>query len=107
VKGRRRGDVREGDLPHNFKPGDFWKVLDRETGEPCKVTHPGKLTEDVWKFCAPTGGVGTLEAHTVREHDDGTISVRPGDGSSNSIGFDTGGKRAWHGYIEKGEWQEC
>lgn len=48
---------------------------------------------------------GRLEHHTVREEDDGTISVRPNDGSSNSIQITGGQGREWHGYIEHGVWQ--
>ncbi len=54
----------------------------------------------------PSGsfGLGHLAAHTVREHEDGTISVRQGDGSSNSI-LMTGAKgQQYHGFIEHGVW---
>ena len=69
----------------------------------------GNLTDGVWGYYSPDGnGIGTMAAHTVREHDDGTISVLPGDGSSNSI-FHQGGNpnRTWHGYIFSGEWRPC
>lgn len=49
--------------------------------------------------------IGNLELHTVREHEDGTISVRPGDGSSNSILISGSRGRKWHGYIEHGIWR--
>jgi hypothetical protein len=42
----------------------------------------------------------------VREEDDGTISVRPGDGSSNSILLSGAFGKTWHGYIEHGEWSK-
>jgi hypothetical protein len=46
-----------------------------------------------------------LSIHTVREEDDGTISVRPGDGSSNSILIKYRAEPTWwHGYIEHGVW---
>jgi hypothetical protein len=42
----------------------------------------------------------------VREHEDGTISVLPGDGSSNSILVSRRDK-SWHGYIRHGVFEEC
>ena len=92
-----------GELPEDIQPGDYWKCLSSD-GTPVHVgSEQGNLTGGVWMVCAPRGGVGTLVHHTVREEEDGTISVRPGDGSSNSI-LMTGGPGAptWHGYIEHG-----
>jgi hypothetical protein len=109
MQGRRLPDVRFGDLPEDLRPGDYWRYLDRETGEPMDAgddAHAnGNLTRGVWGIYAPRGGIGTLRLHTVREEDDGTISVRRDDGSSNSILIsyrDT----AWHGYLERGVWRE-
>lgn len=48
-----------------------------------------------------------LPVHTVREHEDGTISVRPGDGSSNSILVKQGDGQQWRGYIDHGELTPC
>lgn len=112
--GRRRDDTRFGDLPDDVQPGDYWKYLNRKTGEPLDAAvygaagAEGNLTGTVWGYASPDGnGIGTLAIHTVREHDDGTISVLPGDGSSNSI-LHTGGpsNQTWHGYIYDGEWRE-
>lgn len=113
LKGRRLPDTRFGELPEsldNIQPGDYWKYLDAE-GNPQKPysNEPlaaGNLTQTVWGYMSPDGnGIGTLMIHTVREEDDGTISVRSGDGSSNSI-LHGGGKprKEWHGYIEHGQW---
>lgn len=100
-----------GELPADVQPGDFWRYVTAE-GEPVKAgddaQERGNLTGGVWGVYAPRGGIGTLRLHTVREHEDGTISVRPGDGSSNSIlqsAIGTG--EGWHGYIERGVWSEC
>lgn len=113
--GRRREDLPYFDLPDDLARGDYWKCLDRETGEPMQARNaPENLTGTVWGICAPlddgdgTGySTGRLELHTVREHDDGTISVRPGDGSSNSILVTGSRNRQWHGYIEHGVWSPC
>lgn len=107
MNGRRRPDVVFGELPDDLRPGDYWKYLDRN-GDPKHVDRPGNLTGTVWGIYTPDrgAGVGTLMAHTVREHEDGTISVRPGDGSSNSI-LQRGAGGTWHGYIEHGVWREC
>jgi hypothetical protein len=107
MQGRRLPDTPFGDLPDDIQPGDFWRYLNRATGVPMLVTKPTNLTDGVWGFCSPIGGIGTLMSHTVREHEDGTITVAPGDGSSNSILFTEGGGRTWHGYIERGLWKEC
>lgn len=107
MKGRRLPDTILGQLPDDLQPGDYWKVTNSE-GEPIHVgPEKGNLTGTVWGIYCPRGGVGTLWNHTVREHEDGTISVRPGDGSSNSILMTGGpGSETWHGYIEQGEWRE-
>jgi hypothetical protein len=97
VTGRRRPDLPEGDLPVDLRPGDYWKVV---------VPSP------YWHVAVPLGrgedayALGNLVHHTVREHEDGTISVRPGDGSSNSI-LVTRGDGSWHGYIDHGVLEEC
>lgn len=110
-QGRRREDWPEsGPLPPDFKVGDYWKNLDAD-GKPKIVHAPGKLTEECWSIVVPMGdgggyGIGNLANHTVRENEDGTISVLPGDGSSNSILVGGPGERSWHGYIYSGEFRE-
>lgn len=112
TQGRRREDVPFGDLPNDVQPGDYWRYLDREGDGPLVAAQSyldgGNLTGGVWGISCPGTGwsIGTLMAHTVREHDDGTISVRPGDGSSNSILVSGHGRDSWHGYIEHGAWSE-
>lgn len=114
MKGRRLPDAEFGSIPDGVQSGDYWKyTVDGEPMTPID-NFPGKgeegnLTGTVWGYYSPDGnGMGTLMRHTVREHEDGTISVRPGDGSSNSI-LHSGGAtgRQWHGYINHGEWEEC
>ncbi len=107
LKGRRRPDTPRDQLPPSPQPGDYWKVLNVGTGQPAVSDSPSNLTGTVWEIVAPdTGfGVATLAVHTVREEDDGTISVRPGDGSSNSILVTGAHGKQWHGYIEHGEWR--
>ena len=55
-----------------------------------------------WYACAPGEHMGSLAAHVVTEHEDGTITVRP------SI-LITAGKNLplWHGHLERGIWREC
>jgi hypothetical protein len=109
VNGRRREDTYRGMLPDDVERGDYWKVLERGTGTPAQLDdEPGNLTGTEWMVVAPIGedgfAIGRLTRHTVREHDDGTISVRPGDGSSNSILITGSHGRQYHGYIEHGVW---
>jgi hypothetical protein len=109
--GRRLPDTKRGELPDvldRLRPGDYWKRLD-EAGDPVRVDNPGNLTGTSWHVVVPMPsgyGLGWLEHHTVREHEDGTISVRPGDGSSNSILVTGHHGQRWHGYIEHGEFYE-
>lgn len=95
------------DLP----PGGYWKVMDKlDPTKPLSAdmfdANPTNLTGEVWMVVTPNQLMGNLSAHTVREHEDGTISVRPGDGSSNSI-LVGHGEETYHGYIEHGVWSEC
>lgn len=112
MKGRRRDPVDFGTFPDDLQPGDYWRYL--TDGKPMTTEHydqgrdtSSNLTGRVYGYSSPDGGgLGTLVLHTIREHRDGTISVRPGDGSSNSILHDNGRGKIWHGYIEHGEWRE-
>jgi hypothetical protein len=110
LKGRRRRSAEgTGKFPRGIRAGDYWRAINSETGEPLTVDEPGNLTGSVWWVAAPMGsggfGLGRLTKHTVREESDGTISVRPGDGSSNSI-LMTGANGQFHGYIEHGVWSD-
>jgi hypothetical protein len=108
--GRRRPDLPLGEIHGDLQPGDYWKIVDKD-GTPRSPDPPcaENLTGTCWFVVAPLGdgegyGLGRLEKHTVREHEDGTISVRPGDGSSNSILIGGAHGAEWHGYIEHGVW---
>lgn len=106
IQGRRLPDVRFGELPDEMmEPGDYWKYLDA-AGEPMHSDDPGNLTGTVWGFYGPVEGlgVGTLLKHTVREHEDGTATIAPNDGSSNSVLHDNG-RMSWHGYLNRGVWE--
>ena len=105
-QGRRRENQLIGDLPDDIEPGDYWLIVN-EDGAPLKVNNSSNLTGCMWGFRAPIrGGIGTLSLHTVREHDDGTCSIQPGDGSSNSV-LITGGGGVFHGYLEHGIWRDA
>lgn len=104
IQGQRLPDI---DYYEQYKsrqdpPGAFRKV----TGFPeSAVAYPSNLTSMLWIIKTPNGLHGVLGAHTVREEDDGSITVKPGDGSSNSILVGTGAE-SWHGYITRGLWWE-
>lgn len=104
--GRRRADLPLARLHDDLQPGDYWKISDRSSSD------ASNLEGTCWYVVAPGADDGTgymigrLEAHTVREHDDGTISVRPNDGSSNSIKISGAHGRTWHGYIDHGVWNQ-
>lgn len=110
MNGRRREDTLHGDLPAQLEPGDYWRVLNRDGSGPRVITeHESNLTGQHWMVAVPfvdhgmgPYAIGNLAMHTVREHDDGTISVRRHDGSSNSILVSSPPEHRWHGYIEHG-----
>ena len=102
----RLPDTDQGTLPDGFQEiGSYWKIL--IDGKPKIVHAPGKLTEECWRITVPIGdedgyAIANLDHHTVREHEDGTISVIAGDGSSNSILVTGSHGRTWHGYVDHG-----
>jgi hypothetical protein len=105
MKGRRLPDLDYGRIHADVQAGDYWRVTSE--GEPLLSTDPGNLTGGIWYVAAPMSygyAIGRLTKHTVREHEDGTISVRPDDGSSNSILLTGHGGEKYHGFIEHGEW---
>lgn len=109
VQGHRLPDTLFGDLPKDIRPGDYWKYLNRDgTAEMVAAEQyltGGNLTGTVWGYMSPDGnGIGTLMAHTVREHEDGTISIIAGDGSSNSVLHKGSRNVTWHGYVDHGVW---
>jgi hypothetical protein len=109
-----------GGLPGEIQIGDYWKIVHPDgravtPEEYMKRSFPSNLTGTCWMIAVPnpqskTGKgylLGNLVAHTVREHEDGTISVLPGDGSSNSILVRGGEDRSWHGYVHEGVLEDC
>lgn len=73
----------------------------------------GEGSKTMWmiKFPGPIDllGHGRLsDAHEVDEHEDGTISVVPKPGNSNSILHTIPGREIqWHGYIDHGVFYEA
>lgn len=105
LAGRRLPDLPFSEIHTEIAPGDYWKILDSDTGEPKRSEHPENLTGTCWYVVVPLGGgygLGRLEKHTVREHEGGTISVLPNDGSSNSILVEQAPTKRWHGFIYRG-----
>lgn len=77
--GRRlKNDWNEG-LP---SPGDYW------------------LADGCWFGCTPNGLVANLSHHDVVEHPDRTITVLPSILCSQPDG------PTWHGFLERGVWQQ-
>lgn len=58
----------------------------------------------LWFVRTPNGLFGTLRHHSVVEHDDGTITVKPQVFATEM----EKGKvvSAWHGWLRAGEWTE-
>lgn len=109
VVGRRMPTARYGRIHADVRAGDYWELVDDDY-TPFHLLEPSNLTGRMWRIACPMSygyAIGTLTKHTVREHDDGTISVRPGDGSSNSILVTGHRGEQWHGYIARGVWIPC
>lgn len=106
IQGRRLPDTPWPELPQGveLEPGDYWKYTDIDLGD----HYPSNLTGTAWGFYSPDGnGCGRLVSHTVREEEDETISIRPNDGSSNSVLHEGGAQHVqWHGYVDHGVWRE-
>jgi phage terminase large subunit GpA-like protein len=73
-----------------------------------RVLANGERFKSYWYRCPGCGEYGVLAydpregpTHEVDENDDGTITVEPKPGNSNSILHVCG----WHGYIDHGEWR--
>lgn len=65
-----------------------------------------KAPSGAWFCCTPGGHMGNLRAHSITEHEDGTITVSPSILVTEVRG--TGErKELWHGFLEKGVWRAC
>jgi hypothetical protein len=109
VTGRRLRDTPIDRIPGEVQAGDYWRVTvtDEDGERPMNVTEPSNLTGGVWRVAAPMSygyAIGTMTKHTVRENEDGTITVAPEDGSSNSILITGHHGEQYHGFIERGVW---
>lgn len=87
IMGTRLPDCDAGGIPAEDVPGSYWR------------------SGGVWHCIPPLDGLhaGSLAAHTVTEHEDGTITVHP------SILFHPrpDGSHGWHGWLRQGIWMEC
>lgn len=86
VQGRR---VYPGDAYGSFAEGDYGKI----TSGP-RSGH--------WMARPPGSHIGDLDAHTVTEHEDGTITVSPSILITLGAPGDAGD---YHGYLEAGVWR--
>lgn len=66
-----------------------------------------KVPEGTWHACTPGGYPANLAAHTVTEHEDGTITVTPSIKVSLPTMRDAAEKELWHGFLERGVWRSC
>ncbi len=62
----------------------------------------GQDAQGDWWICTPTGFAGVLTAHTVEEHEDGTITVRPS--ILTPPGIPTDASLYYHGFLTRGVW---
>jgi hypothetical protein len=87
------------------------KRVDERLGEEGQYPFPrlqpgeyGKGLDGIW-YCVPphweNARPGNLGAHSISEHEDGTITASP------SILISDGRGHSWHGYLERGMWREC
>lgn len=75
------------------------------------LPKPGEYGRDArgnWYGMTPNGHLANLRAHSVTEHEDGTITVTPSILVSRpSAQCSTPDKELWHGFLTKGEWKSC
>jgi hypothetical protein len=105
MNGRRIYPDENGWFTGKLEPGDYVKV------DPKRMADGSPLSEGVakcypyWMGMAPNGHSCALGAHTVIEHEDGTVTVSP------SILISTCREEQnvelWHGYLERGVWRSC
>lgn len=103
----RLPDLHYNKLHREVKACDYWKVLNDE-GTPLLSEEPSNLTHTIWFVVVPMSygyAIGRLTKHTVRENDDKTITIKPGDGSSNSVLITGHHGEQWHGYVYDGEFK--
>lgn len=88
--GRRVRDLE----PHQFEAGDygFW------------------VRGNCWCAETPNGHSANLAAHSVTEHEDGTITASPSIEVSTSRPDGSGDMKimqVFHGYLERGVWRDA
>lgn len=108
--GRRVQPDENGYYHDRLQPGEYVRVAPvcRGDGEQFTEEEKGKWwAQPYWMCCSPNGHAGTLSAHKVVEHEDGTITVSPSIKISTSR---DGGKtmiELWHGWLRRGVWSGC
>jgi hypothetical protein len=63
-----------------------------------------KSSDGTWMLYLPGCGIGGLPFHTVEEHLDGTITVKP---SVLMNGHKNGEPTLRHGFLTRGVWKDC
>lgn len=80
--GQRMFDLKD---PHNLKPGEYGEC------------------DGIWYARTPSGHMGNLGGHEVKEHAGGTITVSPSiEVSTSENGVPV---VVYHGYLEHGIWR--
>lgn len=98
LQGRRLAD---GEM--TMEPGDYSKI---------EAYSGDEFVCIMWWMKSPIGGpifqIGPKPiggGYEVEENEDGTITVQPHEGNSNSILVSWPNGKSWHGYIYNGEWR--
>jgi hypothetical protein len=97
AQGVRIPGVRRDVEPHLLRPGEYGRFDQDGVFHGWHGIPAGTDPED-W-MCA------NLSGHEVEEHEDGTITVKPSIliGGHNR---QTGARKEWHGYLERGIWRQ-
>lgn len=92
IQGKRLADNELRENP--FRPGAYGRIEIQ--------SDPPRW---IWVCTTPNGHHGSLDAHDVTEHEDGTITVSPSLlVTERRSGVD---HELWHGYLERGVWRKC
>lgn len=85
-------------------------MIGRRVEWPSGLLQPGEYAigpDGAWYAETPNGHTANLSAHSVTEHEDGTITVSPSILISLPAVPESPRRELWHGYLERGVWRAC
>jgi hypothetical protein len=107
MNGRRVYPDENGWFHDRLEPGEYVKVDPKCMADGSPLSEGLKAVYPYWMGCAPNGHACALGAHTVVEHEDGTITVSPSILiATHPVGYPER-KELYHGFLERGVWRDA